>query len=101
MLSDLILKKAIISEKSLLDAAKGIYTFEATKESSKDQIRKAINKMFNVNVVAITSNIIKGKKKLSGKKRIPVKKPDIKKVRVRLKSGEKISLFEIGEKKEK
>ena len=100
MISDLIIKKAIITERSLLDAAKGIFTFEVSKESTKDQAKKAINKMFNVNVTAITSSILKGKTKLTGKKRIPVKKADSKKIRVKLKPGEKIDLFETGEKKQ-
>lgn len=99
MISANIIKKPIITEKSLQDANRGIFTFEVDKEAHKVQIKKTIENLFKVHVIKITSATIKGKKRLVGKKRLPVKGADRKKVWVKLKAGEKIDLFELGEKK--
>ena len=99
MISANIIKKPINTEKSLQDANRGIFTFEVDKEAHKVQIKKTIENLFKVHVIKITSATIKGKKRLVGKKRLPVKGADRKKVWVKLKAGEKIDLFELGEKK--
>lgn len=99
MISANILTKPIITEKSLQDANRGIFTFEVDKEAHKGQLKKTIEYLFKVHVKKITSATIKGKKKLVGKKRLPVYSPDRKKVWVKLAAGEKIDLFELGEKK--
>lgn len=94
-----IIKKPIITEKSLSDARSGIFTFEVDKNANKFQIREKIEELFNVHVKKITSATFKGKKRMSGKKRTPVYKPDRKKAWVKLLPTEKIDLFEVGEKK--
>ena len=88
--------KPLITEKSLKDASRGIFTFAVDKTANKIEIAKEIESRFKVHVVAITTQIIKGKNKQVGKKRNLVKQPDMKKARVRLKSGEKIEIFEVG-----
>lgn len=95
----LVLKKPVITEKSINDAARGVYTFEVDVKADKNIIRKTIEEMFNVHVTKITTVKTKGKKRSAGKKRIAVLQPDRKKARVRLKSGEKISIFEVGQTK--
>lgn len=95
----IIIKRPIITEKSFSDANRGIFTFEVAINSNKTEIKKDIEKLFSVHVVSITSTILKGKKRRAGKTRKQVKLPDIKKVRVKLKSGEKIPLFEVGQSK--
>lgn len=99
MISANVIKKPIITEKSLQDANRGIFTFEVDKEAHKLQLKKTIEYLFKVHVKKITSATIKGKKRLVGKKRLPVFSPDRKKVWVKLATGEKIDLFELGEKK--
>lgn len=98
ILSD-VLKRPIITEKSLSDAARGIFTFEVNLDASKNIIRKTIEDIYKVHVKKITSAHLKGKKRLTGKKRVPVYKPGRKKVWVKLAPTEKIDLFETGEKK--
>ncbi len=93
-----IIIKPIITEKSLRDVQKGIFTFAVFKNASKSQIRTSVEKMFNVHVESITTVKIKGKKVTAGRKRMKVLKPDTKKARVKLSKGEKIDLFETGEK---
>ena len=93
------INKPLITEKYLKDAQKGIYTFIVSKNSDKKGIKEAIERLFNVHVVSLTTLISKGKTKIVGKKRVPVKQSDRKKARVILKKGEKIELFEVaGEK---
>lgn len=91
-----IIKKPLITEKSLKDAARGIFTFIVDKKANKIEITKEVESQFKVHVLAVTTEIIKGKRKQVGRKKNIVRLPDVKKARVRLKSGEKIDLFEVG-----
>lgn len=94
-----IIKKPIITERSLIDANAGVFTFEVDKNANKYQIKEKIENLFKVHVEKITSANFKGKKRLAGRRRIPVYQPDTKKIWVKLAAGEKIDLFEVGEKK--
>lgn len=96
MVSTVIIKKPLITEKSLKDAGRGIFTFEVDKSTNKIEIKKAVESYFKVHVVSVTTTVNKGKKKLVGKKRQVTTLPDTKKARVRLKKGERIELFEVG-----
>ena len=94
---NIIVIRPIISERSLSDARRGVFTFEVVKNANKDLAASEISKLFNVKVVSITSEIIKGKIKSTGRKKLRVKRPDMKKVRVRLSTGQTIPLFEVGQ----
>lgn len=85
----------IISERSLKDAANGVYTFAVEKKMKKTHIRKAIEELFLVHVEKITVSTIKGKKRAAGRKRMIVEEPDRKKARARLRKNEKIDVFEV------
>lgn len=95
--NNLIIRKAVITEKSISDAQKGVYTFLVDKESNKYIVKHEVEKLFKVKVKGITSQNVKGKVKMVGRKRQKVKKPDYKKVRVTLTKGGKIDLFEVGQ----
>ncbi len=99
MQSDLIVIKPIISEKSMVLAQNGIYTFEVAKQSNKHQIAEAVEKTFNVHVINVATSVIKGKEKRFGSKRTPKKMTDSKKAMLTVKKGEKIELFDIKEEK--
>lgn len=99
MLIASIVKKPVITERSLKNAAMGIFTFEVDKNANKNQIREKIENLFKVHVKKITSANLRGKKKLVGKRRTPVYEPARKKAWVTLAEGEKIDLFEVGERK--
>jgi large subunit ribosomal protein L23 len=99
MNNSIIIKRPIITEKSLKDASLGIYTFEVLNSINKRRAKKEIENMFGVHVTGIRSSITKGKTKNAGRKRTKIKKPDIKKIMVKLKTGEKIDLFEVGQTK--
>lgn len=93
-----IIIKPIITEKSLRDVQKGIFTFAVFKNATKSQVSAAVEKIFNVHVASITTVKIKGKRVVAGRRRMEVFRPDTKKARVKLLKGEKIDLFETGEK---
>ncbi|MBI2617384.1 50S ribosomal protein L23 [Candidatus Gottesmanbacteria bacterium] len=94
-----VVKKPMITEKTLSDARRGVFTFEVAKDASKKQIAESIERIYNVHVMGVKTLIKKGKVKVAGKKRMKVKLPDIKKAYMRLKQGEKIDAFEVGETK--
>jgi len=89
-----IIKKPLISEQSLREATLGRYSFIVSKTASKDEIKEAIEGMFEVSVTKIMTNIVKGNKTKLTKKRKSVTDASYKKARVSLKKGEKISIFD-------
>jgi len=91
-----ILISPVITEKSMNNAGKGKYTFKVINSANKLSIKKEVEKRFNVNVLAVTTVIVKGKVKRSGKKRMQKRTSNWKKAVVALKAGQKIDLFELG-----
>jgi large subunit ribosomal protein L23 len=96
---DLIIKRPLITEKSMGLAQEGKFSFEVLKKANKYQIAQAIAKVFNVEVVGIVTSVIKGKEKRFGARRMPAKSSDSKKAIIKLKKGQKIDLFELKEEK--
>ena|SRR3989338_9297878 len=91
-----IIKNPLITEKSLKDAGRGVFTFVVAKSANKIEIAKEVEAQFKVHVTAVKTSILKGKTKQVGKKRNIIRMPDSKKAFISLKSGEKIDLFEVG-----
>lgn len=91
-----ILIRPVITEKSMVDAGNGKFTFIVGRFTAKTQIRKAIQDRFKVNVEKIMTAVIKGKSKRVGTRRLEVKIEPIKKAIVELRKGQKIDIFEIG-----
>lgn len=90
-----IIIKPVITEKSLSDAQKGIFTFVVSKEAAKPRIKKEIEDLFKVHVVRISTSVRKGKTKRVGKLRREVRRPSVKIAFVQLKESEKIDFFEV------
>lgn len=88
-----IIKKPIITEKSeLVRRELNKYTFEVDKRANKIEIGKAVENIFGVKVVSVTTLNIKPKEKRHGMKlyKTPLKKKAV----VELKQGDKITYFE-------
>jgi large subunit ribosomal protein L23 len=94
MNTTLVLRKPLLTEKSNnMKADKNIVCFEVDRHANKIQIKDAVEKMFGVKVVSVTTANIQGKNKRMG--RSFGKKPDWKKAYVKIKEGEKkIEFFE-------
>lgn len=94
-----IIKRPLITEKSMDLTAEGKYTFEVDIDANKIEIRNAVEKIFNVKVDKVNTLIVKGKKKSGtdrrGKgKRVTGMTSDWKKAYVTLKPGNKIDIYE-------
>ena len=89
----------VITEKSLKDAQKGKFTFKMHKSLTKDAIKRLVIDQFKVDVIAVKTTIVKGRSKRVGAKRMEKVLSAWKKAIVTLKEGQKISVFEVGEKK--
>lgn len=89
----------VISEKSMNESGKGRYTFKVSMESDKRSIKKAVEEKFKVNVIKISTVIVKGRSARSGVRRIEALKSAFKKAIVTVKTGQKISIFDTGAQK--
>ncbi|MDQ7823182.1 MAG: 50S ribosomal protein L23 [Candidatus Eremiobacteraeota bacterium] len=85
-----IIKKPIITEKSMEGAAINKYTFKVEKTANKVEIRKAIEKIFNVKVISVNTLNVTGKVRRRGK--YEGRTSDWKKAIVTLKEGDKIEI---------
>jgi large subunit ribosomal protein L23 len=91
---NIIIDKPIITEKTLAKAATGWYTFAVDVDSRKEQIAKAINEAYKVDVVEVRTARMPGKARKTGRRQIKITKPDWKKAFIKLKAGQKIDVFE-------
>ncbi|ODA68305.1 50S ribosomal protein L23 [Methyloligella halotolerans] len=88
-LYDIILSP-VITEKSTAASEFNQVIFKVRQDATKDQIKKAVEKLFDVKVLAVNTIVRKGKKKRF--RGIPGRQKDIKKAVVRLAEGEKIDV---------
>lgn len=95
MKEEQILKRPVITEKSLAAASLGKYTFAVSGKAKKGEIAKAIEKTFGVHVVSVKTVNLKGKKRRVGPRRRIVATSFLTKAIVELLPGEKIDLFTV------
>jgi large subunit ribosomal protein L23 len=92
MLASEIIKKPIITEKSmLLVEEQNKYTFSVDTKANKVQIKKAVEELFNVKVVKVNKINTTPKKKRVGQ--YQGFKPQVTKAVVTLAEGDKIEIF--------
>jgi large subunit ribosomal protein L23 len=92
-----VLKRPIITEKSIQETALGKYTFEVDRRATKLEITRAVREFLRVQPVSVRIVNIKGRTKWTRGYRKKIKTRDWKKAIITLKRGEKIDLFETGE----
>lgn len=90
-----VLKRPVITEKSLMAATFGQYTFEVDTQAKKPEIARAIEKAFGVHVKSLKTINLKGKKRRFGRRRAEIALPDKAKAIAKLAQGEKIDLFSV------
>ncbi len=94
------LLKPLLTEKTMLLAQKqGQFTFVVEPTATKDAIAKTVADQFKVNVLKVTTSVIKAKTKRTGKRRLPKLGEDAKKAMVTLKAGQMIEFFKLPEEK--
>ena len=62
-----IIIKPVITEKSMDGLQAGKYTFKVAKDATKPEIKKAVEKLFGVEVDKVTTMNVKGKMKRLGR----------------------------------
>lgn len=91
-LYDIVRMPRITEKGSRLKERSNVLTFEVRRDANKIQVRKAIEGIFKVKVLDVTTVNCAGKKKRMGARE--GRRSDWKKAYVTLKSGEKIDIFE-------
>ncbi len=61
-----IIRRPIISEKSMAGVQNKVYTFEVAKDASKTEIKYAVEEIFKVSVVSVNTINVEGKMKRMG-----------------------------------
>lgn len=90
-----VIKRPVITEKSRDMAEKGQFVFAVEPKATKTDIRRAVEKLFDVNVRRVNTMIIAGKRRrtIYGM----AKRSNWKKAIVTLRPGQSISYFEDGD----
>lgn len=87
-----IIIRPVVTEKSMNLQAEGKYTFYVDTKANKTEIKNAIEKIFEVDVIQVNTINVKGKTKRVG--RFVGKTANKKKAIVSIKPGQTIALFE-------
>ena len=89
-----LIKRPVVSEKSMGLTKQGLYTFETSLSMTKEAVAKLVKDKFKVEVVSVKSIKTPGKTKLQRNRRGYFKTADTKKMIVQVKKGQRILLFE-------
>lgn len=66
MLAEEVIKRPIVTEKTSMELNEGKYTFEVDKKATKVQIAHAVEEIFGVKVLKVTTVTVRGKEKRVG-----------------------------------
>lgn len=87
------IKRPLITEKSFLRQAEAnTYVFQVDRRASKDDVRSAVEALFDVEVESVRTLVVRGKVKRFG--RSTGKRPNWKKAYVKVREGQTIPIFE-------
>lgn len=89
-----MIKKPLVSEKSMNLTSSGFYTFLVDKNTTKENVKKQTEDRFKVDVLEVRIVNIPGKIKLQRTKKGYFETKGKKKAIVKIKKGQKIPLFE-------
>jgi len=87
--------RPLISEKTLVLASQGWYTFVVDLQAEKKEIASTVSSLYKVTVTDVRTIHMHGKMRRTGKKMTYSKKSDWKKAMVQLAKGQKIDAFEV------
>jgi large subunit ribosomal protein L23 len=90
---DIILRPLILTEKGeTMREEENKFFFEVALKANKDQVKKAVEKLFNVRVADVNTMVVRGKPGRIGRR--STKRPNWKKAIVTLQEGDTIEFFE-------
>ncbi len=88
-----VIRRPLITEKSTIERElQNIVTFEVDPRANKAEIRRAVETLFDVQVLEVRTSAVRGKKRRVG--RNVGYRPNWKKARVKLREGDSIEFFE-------
>ncbi|MGA9538344.1 MAG: 50S ribosomal protein L23 [Desulfobacterales bacterium] len=89
---DIIIRPVVTEKTNIQKEAANQVTFEVDRKANRIEVRRAIERIFNVRVVNVRTMQIRGKFKRRG--RVLGKRRDWKKAIVTLRPGDRIEFFE-------
>ena len=89
-----IIKRPVLTEKSLQEASQGKYTFIVDLKAGKKTVADAVQQAFKVSVLSVRTRILKGKRIRIRGTRLQKLGSKLKKATVQVAPGQKISDFE-------
>ena len=89
-----VIIRPVVSEKSYAGLERNTYTFLVDERANKTEIKEAIQKIWNVQVLSVNTLMRRGKVKRRGYTK--GKRPDEKRAIVTLSEGDTIEIFETG-----
>ncbi len=87
-----VLRRPVVTEKVTRQTGRNQYTFEVALTATKVQVREAVERAFNVNVIRVNTSRLMGKRRRLG--RHWGSTPTWKKAVVTIQEGQKIEFFE-------
>ena len=91
-----VIKRPIVTEKTLrLIESDNTYVFGVSKTAEKNQIKKMVKDLFGVDAVSVNTVMGHRMAKRTGRKRLAVTNERTKKALVKVRSGQKIELFDL------
>jgi large subunit ribosomal protein L23 len=88
-----ILRRPVLTEKSMAGQQKNVYSFVVAPESTKPDVKHAVEKAFNVKVDRVRTVTLKGKVKRQKNMVLDGKRKDVKKAYVTLKEGFRLDII--------
>lgn len=90
-----VILEPIVSEKSFALLEQNVYTFKVHPSSTKPEIAKAIEQIFDVEVLKVNTLRRRGKRIRNRRSLTYGRRPDVKRAMVTLAEGDSIELFEV------
>jgi len=89
----------IVTEKSIADQSRGVYSFWISPSANKNQVAAAFKTIFSLDPISVNTSSLKGKQKTDWKKRLPIWKSNRKKAIITIAKDKKIELLNLSAKK--
>ena len=90
-----VILEPVISEKAFSLLEQNVYTFQVHPSCSKPEIAKAVEEIFDVQVLKVNTLRRKGKRIRNRRRLTYGRRPDTKRAMVTLSEGDSIELFEV------
>jgi len=87
-----VIETLLVTEKGTRLQGQNQYLFRVAKDANKIEIRRAVEKLFNVRVTSVNTMHVGGKAKRGGRRFQPGRTASWKKAVVTLKAGDKIEV---------